>query len=343
MTYVAHYYYNYFTRVNPLPGPFPFPLIGNVPQIYLLFYGDAQMFYDYCYEKYGNIHEIYDCDRSIILCRREYLENFLSLSEKNAHWMRFNNSIKPEEFGTKGKGILFNNNFKSWVFNRQFFSQAILSPKFTDEAIDWINKLFDELESYWNKLFLEEIIKENKVQLDFSGWFNNFTNDIIISLLTGEKYYSMAAYFTTLSDEKSQSAMINDSVKLAQALRKQLLGVSFFLFIPSFLRNYIPFFKNKANDILNNMGFLNQRLDAIIKRRRNEIDNTSLDESLPHDMLTSMIIKNTPRDDNYFETGEANRSMTDSEIRVNLLEGIITGTHKIREILILGFFYTVNF
>ncbi|CAB4393110.1 unnamed protein product [Rhizophagus irregularis] len=229
--------------------------------------------------------------------------------------MRFNNSIKPEEFGTKGKGILFNNNFKSWVFNRQFFSQAILSLKFTDEAIDWINKLFDELESYWNKLFLEEIIKENKVQLDFSGWFNNFTNDIIISLLTGEKSYSMAAYFTTLSDEKSQSAMINDSVKLAQAL---------------------------PNDILNNMGFLNQRLDAIIKRRRNEIDNTSLDESLPHDMLTSMIIKNTPRDENYFETGEANRSMTDSEIRVNLLEGIITGTHKSANMFLFIVYYIAH-
>ncbi|PKK74027.1 hypothetical protein RhiirC2_775322 [Rhizophagus irregularis] len=191
--------------------------------------------------------------------------------------MRFNNSIKPEEFGTKGKGILFNNNFKSWVFNRQFFSQAILSLKFTDEAIDWINKLFDELESYWNKLFLEEIIKENKVQLDFSGWFNNFTNDIIISLLTGEKSYSMAAYFTTLSDEKSQSAMINDSVKLAQAL---------------------------PNDILNNMGFLNQRLDAIIKR--------------------------------------PNRSMTDSEIRVNLLEGIITGTHKSANMFLFIVYYIAH-
>ncbi|RGB39852.1 hypothetical protein C1646_753977 [Rhizophagus diaphanus] len=219
------------------------------------------MFYDYCYEIYGNIHEIYDSDRSIVLCRKEYLENFLCLSEKNAHWMRYNNSIKPEEFGTVGKGILFNNNFKSWIFNRQFFSQAILSPKFTDEVIDCTNKLFDELESYWNKLFLKKLLKK-------------------IDLLTGEKSYSMAAYFTTLGDEKSQSAMINDS------------------------------------------------------RRRNEIYNTSLDESLPHDMLTSMIIKNTPRDDNYFETGEANRSMTDSEIRANLLEGIIAGTYKARESLI---------
>ncbi|PKC09711.1 hypothetical protein RhiirA5_415300 [Rhizophagus irregularis] len=114
------------------------------------------MFYNYCYEKYGNIHEIYDSDRSIVLCRREYLENILSPSEKNVHWRRFDNSIKPEEFGTEGKGILFNNNFRSWIFNRQFFSQAILSPKFTDEAIDWTNKLFDELESYWDKLFLKE-------------------------------------------------------------------------------------------------------------------------------------------------------------------------------------------
>jgi hypothetical protein len=61
------------------------------------------------------------------------------------------------------------------------------------------------------------------------------------------------------------------------------------------------------------------------KTRRKEIEDT-LYESLPHDMLTSMIIKNTFRDGNYIETDEANRSMTDSEIRVNLLDGILECT-----------------
>ncbi|GBC21957.2 cytochrome P450 [Rhizophagus irregularis DAOM 181602=DAOM 197198] len=60
------------------------------------------------------------------------------------------------------------------------------------------------------------------------------------------------------------------------------------------------------------------------KTRRKEIEDTPLNEPLSHDMLTSMIIKNTLRDGNYIETDEANRSMTDSEIRAaNMLSFII--------------------
>ncbi|PKK77499.1 cytochrome P450 [Rhizophagus irregularis] len=45
-------------------------------------------------------------------------------------------------------------------------------------------------------------------------------------------------------------------------------------------------------------------------------------------MLTSMIIKNTFRDVNYIEAGEIARSMTDTEIRFSLLEGIIGADYK---------------
>ncbi|GES74997.1 cytochrome P450 [Rhizophagus clarus] len=318
MIYVVNFYYKYFTRVNPLPGPLPFPLVGNFPQIYWWFNGDGQMFCDYCYEKYGDIYEVYGNLRSIVLCRVDYLENFLSLSKKNTHWMRIPKCKGLEELGIEGKGIVVNNNYKSWVFNRHFISQAILSPKFTDEAIDQTNKLFNELENYWNKLFLkEEIIKENKNILDFHEWFNHYTNDMIIKLLTGERSYSMAAYFDTLSDEKSDHPpeKIVDSVKLFQAL---------------------------SDDTLLSLKFFNEKLDTMTKKRRQEIKETPLDEPLPHDMLTSMIIKNTFRDVDYIEVGEAARSMTNSEIRANLLDGIINGTHKAASILSFVIYYIAH-
>ncbi|GBC07308.1 hypothetical protein RclHR1_07390002 [Rhizophagus clarus] len=345
MIYVMNFYYKYFTRVNPLPGPFPFPLVGNFPQIYWWFNGDGQMFHNYCYEKYGDIYEIYDHSRSIVLCRVDYLENFFS--NKNMHWMRFPNCKGLKELGIEGKGIVVNNNYKSWVFNRHFISQAILSPKFTDEAIDQTNKLFNELESYWNKLVLfhkEEIIKENKNIIDFAEWLKHYTNDMIIKLLTGERSYSMAAYFNTFGGEKSDypSVEIEDSVKLFQALHKLIIGYSIFFFITPFLRNCIPFFKNIADDTLKSMRFFNQKLEVIIKKRRKEIKDTSLDESLPHDMLTSMIIKNTFRDVNYIEVGEAARSMTNSEIRANLLDGIINGTYKTASILSFVIYYIAH-
>jgi hypothetical protein len=344
MTYVTYYYYNYFTRVNPLPGPFPFPLIGNFPQLLWKFNGDIMMFYKYCYEKYGGIHEIHLGMRTIILCRSEYLESFLSNS---AYWIRLKETSVVEELGVKGKGVSINNNFKSWMFNRHFFNQAILSPKFANEAIDWTNKLFNELDGYWNKLFLkEEIIKENKNKLNFTEWFNHYTNDIIMKLLTGEKSYSMAAYSDTLSDEKSDlpSEIVEDSMRFVKAIRKLLSGYLIFFIVPAFLRHHVPIFKNIADDVLQNVEIVEQTLHAIVKRRRQEIKDTPLDKTLPHDMLTSMIIKNTLRDVNYIETGEANRTMTDAEIRINLREGILSGTHKVNfgEIFFLQSKFKVN-
>ncbi|GES74986.1 cytochrome P450 [Rhizophagus clarus] len=330
--YVAQYYYKYFTRVNPLPGPFPFPFIGNLPQYNLWFKGDIKAFYGYNYKKYGDIYEVHlNGNRNIVLARVEYIEKLLTPSIKNSHLARYPNDEGLNELGIGGKGILFNQDHKSWKYNRQFFTQAILSPKFNNEAIYWTNRLFDELEGYWNKLYLkEEIIKENK-NIDFTTWFSQYTNDMIIKLLTGERSYSMAAYFDTLSDEKSEHprAIVDDSVRLVQALRKLLVGFILFVYVPPFLRHYIPYFKNKADDLLQSVRFINKRLDEIIKNRRKEIENTPLDKSLPNDMLTSVITANTPRDVNYTKTvgGEAlNRPLTDSEIRGNILDGFLAGT-----------------
>jgi hypothetical protein len=329
MSYVAYYYYKYFTRVNPLPGPFPFPLFGNLPQIIWKFDGDSMMFDKYCYEEYGGIHEIYIVMRTIVLCRPEYLESFLT---KDAYGLRVKDSSVAEELGIKGKGIAINNDFKLWTFNRHFFNQAILSPEFTDEAIDWTNKLFNELEIYWDKLFLkEEIIKENKNKLDITEWFNYYINDIIIRLLTGEKSYSMAAYSDTLSGEKSDlpSETVEESVEFVKAFHKQMKGFTVYFIIPSFLRRHVPIFKNLADEIIKDLRFIEKKTTSIIRRRRREIENTPLNIPLSHDMLTSMIIKNTLRDVNYVEIGGVNRTMTDSEITVNLREGIISGTLKV--------------
>ncbi|PKY38466.1 cytochrome P450 [Rhizophagus irregularis] len=307
--YVAQYYFKYFTRVNPLPGPFPFPFVGNLPQYYLWSKGDIKEFYGYNYKKYGDMYEVQLNRRTIVLSKIEYIEKLLTPSTKNSHVMRYPDSEGLKELGIEGKGILLNQDLKSWKYNRHFFTQAILSPKFTNEAINWTNRLFNELEGYWNKLFLkEDIIKENKNKLDFTAWFNQYTNDMIIKLLT---------------------AIVDDSVKLVQALRKHFLGFIMFVYVPPFLRHYIPFFKSKANDLLLNLRFINKRLDEIIKRRRQAIENTPLDKPLSNDMLTSVITANTTRDVNHVKTvgGEAlNRPMTDSEIRGIILDGFFGGT-----------------
>ncbi|PKY30876.1 cytochrome P450 [Rhizophagus irregularis] len=168
--------------------------------------------------------------------------------------------------------------------------------------------------------------------MDISLWFNQFTNDMIIALLTGERSYTMAGYFNELSDddEKAErpSALVDETVKFVHAIRKHILGVVMFQFVSPFLRHYFPYFKNKSDDYIQNIKFLSQRMDAIIKRRRQEIENTPLDEPLPNDLLTSIIIANTSRDINYnkIDDKEVMRPMTDPEIRGIIFDGIIAGT-----------------
>ncbi|RGB29057.1 cytochrome P450 [Rhizophagus diaphanus] len=168
--------------------------------------------------------------------------------------------------------------------------------------------------------------------MDISPWFNQFTNDMIITLLTGERSYTMAGYFNEVSDdEKAErpSALVDETVTFVRAIREHLLGILVFQFVSPFLRHYFPYFKNKSDYYIQNMKFMNQRMDAIIKRRRQEIENTPLDKPLQNDMLTSIITANTPRDINYtnkIDDKEVMRPMTDPEIRGIIFDGIIAGT-----------------
>ncbi|PKC54189.1 hypothetical protein RhiirA1_477793 [Rhizophagus irregularis] len=93
------------------------------------------------------------------------------------------------------------------------FLISILSPKFTDEAIDQTNKLFSELESY---LMMKNLI--------------------------------------------INQTRVKDSLKLFQALRMLLMGYLIFFVISPFIRHYVPFFRNKADDVLQGMEFINQIL-----------------------------------------------------------------------------------
>ena len=117
------------------------------------------------------------------------------------------------------------------------------------------------------------------------------------------------------------------------------MGLLIFQFVPPFLRHYFPYFKNKSDDFIQNIKFINQRMDSIIKRRREEIENTPLDKPLPNDMLTSIITANTPRDINYnkIDDKEVMRPMTDLEIRVIIFDGIITGNDIVSIFLVLYF------
>ena len=59
IVYTAQYYYNYFARPNPLPGPFPIPVLGNAYQAIGLEQNDWFMS---MHKKYGDMYEDNEVD-----------------------------------------------------------------------------------------------------------------------------------------------------------------------------------------------------------------------------------------------------------------------------------------
>src|ERR1700722_734011 len=85
--YVAHFYYKYFTRVNPLPGPFPLPFFGNLIEFFWC--GDIKVFLMNNNKKYGDIYEIDLGMRRIVLNRPEDIEKLLMPSTRSQYMTRF--------------------------------------------------------------------------------------------------------------------------------------------------------------------------------------------------------------------------------------------------------------
>ncbi|KAF0430582.1 cytochrome P450 [Gigaspora margarita] len=326
--YVIKFYYKYFTRPNKLPGPLPIPII----ECAYCFRGDFKQLFVSLNKKYGDIYEIQlGGYRRIVLSRPEYIEKFFNNSTKHAKFMpRAPYSRGMKELLMGAKGLATSDDFKSWKFNRQFVTRAILSPSFNNEAIKWTKLLFEELEGYWKSLgSANSDDKKWTLETDFSKWIHRFTNDMIVISTTGERSYSIRSYYNTLSPIKTSypDALIEDSDRFVKGINQVVAGIAFFAFLGPFVRHYIPFFRGKAKEILNHRDFLYERLDKIIKKRRQEIE-VMPNKDLKNDMLTSLIIVNTERDVNYKKDvgEEIFPPMTDIEIRANILDAFLAGT-----------------
>ncbi|RIB25402.1 cytochrome P450 [Gigaspora rosea] len=326
-TYVFNFYYKYLTRPNPLPGPLPLPFIGNLHNIAY----DLKLFYEECRLKYGDICEVMlDGHRWIILSRPEYIEKIMS----SKCLKRFPCSEGLVELGFYGHGIAGNDVEKSWKYNRQFFTQALLVPKFMDNAVKLTNKLFDELSGYWQSLGKQNTSNNNNdnwtLETDISAWFHAFTNDIISIIATGERTYSIASYYNTQSTIKSEhpDALVEDGNKFVKSIINHLEAIMFFMLVGPFWRHYVPIVGNKANFYLKNRDYINEKLDFMIKKRRKEIEEMSAGTEMRTDMLTSLIIANTEKDTTNIKIvgDETFEPMIDEEIRGNLLDAFGAGT-----------------
>ncbi|CAG8646378.1 5193_t:CDS:2 [Ambispora gerdemannii] len=317
-TYIFNFYYKYYTRPNPLPGPFPLPFFGNSHNCG----PDVKEFYEQCQQKYGDICEVMLDRRYIILSRPNYIKKLFSPAQ---FYMRLPNSQGTVELGMCNHGLFFNETYKSWNYNKQFFAEA-LSAKFIEASIININQIYEEMSGYWQSLGKQNASKKNNnnnwtLETDFSAWFHGFINDVTSILATGKRTYSITSYYNTLSINKSElpDALVEDGNNFVKALVKFLESLLFFSFYSPFTRHYVPIFKSKSNSYLSNRDYLYNKLDNIVKKRRTEIKEMP-ETRMKKDMLTSLITAETVVE------GEKFKPMTDVEIRMNLLDIFLGGS-----------------
>ncbi|CAG8747785.1 28214_t:CDS:2, partial [Racocetra persica] len=295
--------------------PIPLPIIGNIHQKNGHSLGN---WYKLLHKKYGDMFEVnYAGQRTIVLCRPDLIENMNTTSTKTKYPIRFNNTEGLVEYGISEVGIGHNNDPKSWKFNRQFFSQSMLTPSFDNQAIEWTNELWKEMESYWNKL-------DENHELDLTKWMHRFTNEIIFKIAT----------------EK-----LKDAEDFVQSVEIYMGGIGYFFVFNKFIRNNFPFLKEKIKSLLKNKEKFFGRIEKIINDRRTEIENTPLDQPLRHDLLTSHITANTPRDINVIKHSDdvdMSRPLNDKVIFGNIFESIIAGTDTSANMLCFIVYYLGN-
>ncbi|CAB4427961.1 unnamed protein product [Rhizophagus irregularis] len=176
------------------------------------------------HKKYGDIFEVYFAgQRTIILCNTGLIENMNVSSTKTKYPYRL---IIPEgfkEYGLDGTGLVNNTDPKNWKYNRQFFTQAMMTPSFNHQAVEWTNELWLEMESYWNNL------GENR-ELDLLQWMHRFTNEMIFRISTGVKNNCVYSYYHTLIPEdntlsEEEKEKIKESENVIQSLEVLLRGI----------------------------------------------------------------------------------------------------------------------
>ncbi|RIA89843.1 cytochrome P450 [Glomus cerebriforme] len=325
--YLAYFYFQYFSRYRPLPGPFPFPIVGNRLQ----YRGHPATWAKRLQEEYGDICEIYmGNERQIWISRADLVEKIFRPSLNNNYLIRITPREGLDEIDVTTKGITFNRKFDSWMFNRRFFNQAISSLNFMKQNIIWTRNLFEEMEDYWRELRIQsENTSGRELVLNISEWMIRFTTDVIFVMTTNKRAYSFANYFNQLSNTRtkqhSEIEMV-ESENLIKNIHSWLYALQFFMDTPSLWREFIPSYKKRSEYLKSEVDRLNNTFMELVKQRRKEIEMTPEDDQLTPDMLTMLLTVNTPRDITVKLADEHHtRPLSDEEVCGNILEVISAG------------------
>nr|CAG8620210.1 2595_t:CDS:2 [Entrophospora candida] len=342
--YVIHFYYKHYTRINPLPGPIPIPLIGSFALVKKDL--DIDAFYHSLSKKYGG-EGIYEAPiggkRQILFTRADYIEDFF-LSSMNVanHAIRTEKDVLLDIFDLDRKGIALNFDHHSWKFNREMFTQAIMPLTYSPKPSKYVNALFEEMSNCWIDLKPKG---DAAAVINIASWLRRFTTDFIHILVTEKRGFAIHYYHRKFKNQITKEMIESEEfIECVDTFVSDNIP-----YVPHILKDF-PFVRPRVQKLIRNNDRFYKKMGDIVKKRRREIEKTfnSNDNSKPKqlDLLTSMIIVNTPYDTRPPQSNvdpSLLRPMTDDEIRGVLFDCFVAGTDTTVNTLCFVIYYVSHY
>ncbi|CAG8507939.1 4511_t:CDS:2 [Ambispora gerdemannii] len=340
--YILTFYLRYFINTTRLPGPVPFPIVGNFPQLVLLLLREKfnlSQVIQILHLKYGDFFQLYIPfsfrDPVIVISNAQIVEPlFASTSAiENKFHLRTGPRQGINELGISKKGLYLNRDTESWIRNKNFFVHGVGSVNAAKDCVVYASKAFEEMEKSWVEVGSFIGKRDLIAKVDLIEWIFRWTTDIIFQVTLSENVNSIQTYkkiiiektsnnekksnlnssFNKLAKSLSVTRMSIDTETFIRNMQNFFPAVWIFLATPKWTRDYVAPVSTMARQFKTSLEVVNKALVKIIKKKREEISGGKAKEGWM-DFLTTMI------------TAEEDKVVfSDDDVRENLLHALAGG------------------